>query len=99
MDIFIDGSFIDYQFETSAGCLRVGADVRIVGETLELIEPLVCSTDDEILQLGVRHILELGREIKVLARLQGFTRLIVTGHRVSGATPGRSVYLERRVRG
>jgi hypothetical protein len=41
--------------------------------------------------------LQIARQIQELAKLQGFKAIIITGHRLTGATPGRSVFVERKI--
>jgi hypothetical protein len=98
MSVFIDGDLLEYSFPTSDGLLDVHADVRIDGSTLELGYPSVYSGDGTRIYPGVRQMLQIARQIQELAKLQGFKSLRIIGHRLTGATPGRSVFLERTIR-
>jgi hypothetical protein len=98
MSIFVDGELSCYSFPTSQGRLDVIAEVTITGSKLELRDPAVYSGDGRRVFLGVRPILEIARQVEALAKLQGFSALLVTGKRLSGATPGRAVLLERKIR-
>ncbi len=98
MSVFIDGAPLKYAYPTSDGVLGVLVDVRIDGSTLELIEPSVYSGDGTRIYPGVRQMLQIARKIQELAKLEGFKRLRITGHRLTGATPGRNVFVERTIR-
>jgi hypothetical protein len=98
MSIFVDGELSSYSFQTSKGLLDVVAEVTIRGSKLELRDPAVYSGDGSRVQLGVRAVLELAREVEALAKLQGFTELRISGKRLTGANPGRTVWLERKIR-
>jgi len=97
MSVFIDGDLLEYTFPTSDGLLDVLVDVRIAGSTLELGHPSVYSGDGTRIYPGVRQMLQIARQIQELAKLQGFKAIIITGHRLTGATPGRSVFVERKI--
>jgi hypothetical protein len=98
MSVFIDGNLLEYSFPTSEGLLGVLVDVRVDGSTLELGYPSVYSGDGTRIYPGVRQMLQIARQIQELAKLQGFKTLRITGHRLTGATPGRSVFVERTIR-
>ena len=98
MSIFVDGELSCYSFPTSQGLLDAVAEVTITGSRLELHNPAVYSGDGRRVFLGVRPILEIARQVEALAKLQGFSVLLLTGKRLSGATPGRAVLLERKIR-
>jgi len=74
------------------------ADVQITGSRLELSYPAVYSGDGTRIYPGVRQMLQIARQIEGLAKLQGFEKLRMTGKRLTGATPGRSVLIERTIR-
>jgi hypothetical protein len=78
--------------------LDVMAEVKIAGSKLELHAPAVYSGDGTRIDVGVGPMLQIVRQVEALAKLQGFTRLLITGKRLTGATPGRRVFLDRRVR-
>jgi len=98
MSIFVDGELSSYSFPTSKGLLDVVAEVTIRGSKLELRDPAVYSGDGNRVHLGIRVMLEIARQVESLAKLQGFTVILVTGKRLTGATPGRDVLLERKIR-
>jgi hypothetical protein len=98
MSIFVDGELSRYSFWTSKGLLDTMAETEVSGSTVILKDPAVYSGDGMRIHVGVRVMLEIVRQIEALAKLQGFTRLQLTGQRLSGATPGRSVYIDRRIR-
>ncbi len=98
MPVFVDGDELYCSFPTTEGLLGVLADVRISGSTLELIEPAVFAGDGTRIHPGVRQMLQIARQIEALAKLEGLTNLNLTGQRLTGATPGRMVHVERRIR-
>jgi hypothetical protein len=98
MSIFTDGELSTYSFPTSQGLLDVIVEVTITGSKLELRDPAVYSGDGRRVDVGVRSMLEIARQIEALAKLQRFTVMLITGKRLSGATPRRAVLLERKIR-
>jgi len=98
MSVFVDGDLLQYTFPTSDGLLDVLTEVRIDGSTLELTFPSVYSGDGTRIYPGVRQMLQIARQIQEVAKLQGFERLRITGYRLTGATPGRNVFIERTIR-
>jgi len=98
MLIFVDGQLSQYAFPTHKGLLDVIAEVSISGSRLELRDSAVYSGDGKRVNLGVRTMLQIARQVEALAKLQGFETLLVTGKRLTGATPGRAVLVERKVR-
>jgi hypothetical protein len=98
MSVFIDGQPLKYAFPTTDGILDVLADVQITGSRLELSYPAVYSGDGTRIYPGVRQMLQIARQIHGLAKLQGFKTVRVVGERLTGATPGRRVFVERTIK-
>ncbi len=98
MSVFVHGRLLKYAYPTTEGVLDVLADVEIDGSTLELLDPAVYSGDGSRIFPGVQQMLRIARQIQELAKLQGFKRLRIKGKRLTGATPGRRVFVERNIR-
>ena len=98
MPIFDDGKEIEYTFTTPSGKVATLAMVHIDGSTLELSGVLVYPFYGNRLNIGLRNMLAITRTIQELAKLEGFMRLLVVANRTSGATPGREVWLDRRLK-
>ena len=98
MPIFNNGQQLDHSFPTSRGAVSAIAIVVVRGSTLELQDAALYPETGERLTLGVRAMLEVARYIEQLAALEGYTRIRITGQRLSGISPGRPVYLDRRIR-
>lgn len=98
MDLFTDGEDVEYTFATDLGRIAAIAVVRVQGDTLILEDVAFYPLTVERMPVGTRAILQMARTVEQLARLQGFTDVILRGKRFSGAKPGRSLFLQRRIR-
>ncbi len=97
--MFEDGKDFEEIFETDQGSVRVFAEVHVTGSHLLLNEPLFYPDNGEdVLQLGVRQVLDIFRAIRSLARDSGFEKLTTTYHRVGGGHDGRIIRRTRSLR-
>jgi hypothetical protein len=97
--MFVDGGDFEKTYETSLGPVGVLAEVQIRDQRLILnalsIYPIETS---ERLPIGVRRTLEILRSIKQDALDQGFSDYVVNSKKLTGASPGRIVKVERRLK-
>jgi hypothetical protein len=70
------------------------ADILVEDNRIELRDLIIYPVGVEKLQAGVRYMLFVRREIEMDIRAMGYTRLTITGDRISGASPGRKVSLK-----
>ena len=97
--MFIDGRDFDKTYETSLGPVGVLAEVEIDGSRLVLHAFSMYPIEtDQRLHIGVRRTIEIFRSIRQDALEQGFTALVVDAKKLTGASPGRIVKVERRLR-
>jgi hypothetical protein len=85
-------------FDLPTGRVGAMADIHIDGDLIELRELIIYPIGREYLASGVRAMLGIRREIEADIRKMGFARLRITGHRISGASPGRIVDREAKLR-
>lgn len=91
-------TLFECQFSTSAGEIGLLAEVAISGETLTLKDVAVYPTLSVYpAKVGMQQVLRALRELEEMARAQGYTHLVITGERLSGASPGRSVTISREL--
>jgi RHS repeat-associated protein len=88
---FRSGDIILKEFQTSKGMLDVAAEVQVVGQTLHLKDIAVFPRGTEVLSLGTREVAALRNQLAQEARSFGFDQLRITGTRISGANPGKTV--------
>jgi len=97
--MFVDGGDFEKTYETSLGPVGVLAEVQIRDQRLVLnalsIYPIETS---ERLAIGVRRTIEILRSIKQDALDQGFSEYVVNAKKLTGASPGRIVKVERRLK-
>jgi len=97
--MFIDGGDFEEIFETTAGTVRVFAEVHISDSHLILDEVLFFPDNgEEFLDLGVRQVLGILRAIRLLARAAGLETLTMIYHRIGGRHDGRTIIRTRSLR-
>jgi hypothetical protein len=94
-----------FEWHAVAGGVRIEllAEVEVSGATLHLRDVAVFPVGVEHADVGLRPLLRAARsELFPVLRAAGFSRLRVTGTRLSGASPGRivdlTIDLERQAR-
>jgi hypothetical protein len=97
MDSSLFAENYDREFEVPKGRFSVMADVHIFGDMVELQELSIYPIDAEKLAVGTAVLRSIYRKIEVAARQAGFRRLRITGGRITGASRGRRVKLDRRL--
>ncbi len=96
--MFVDGEYLEYTFPTEPEPLSVIAQVVIHGDTLEMRDVAVfCGPGRQRVPIGVSALLKLLRDTELLVAASGFAWLVITGDRHTGASPGREVFLRRRL--
>ncbi len=88
----------DQIIDTPVGQVALMADVYIMGDMVELKELSFYPIGREHLRLGTAKIREIYRQIEAELKAIGYKKIRITGHRVTGASPGRGIHLERRLR-
>jgi RHS repeat-associated protein len=90
--ISIRSGVIERAFSTRAGMVSMVADAVVSGKSLHLKDIAIFPTNSaKALNLGAKGVMELLKTFGAEARQNGFTELRITGHRVSGANPGKQV--------
>lgn len=69
----------------------MAAETVISGRTLHLKDIAIYPRGAAGLQLGPREVMALRNQLAAEARAMGFEQLRITGTRLSGASPGKSV--------
>jgi hypothetical protein len=88
---FRSGEVILREFQTSKGILDVAAETQVIGRTLHLKDIAVFPRGTKALNLGTREVAALRNQLSQEARALGFDKLRITGTRITGASPGKSV--------
>jgi hypothetical protein len=81
-------------FDLPTGRVGLMADIHAEGDLIELRDLILYPIGVETLELGVRQLLFIRRQIESDVRSMGYARLRITADRITGASPGRAVYLE-----
>jgi hypothetical protein len=81
-------------FDLPMGRIGVMADIHVEDDLIELRDLIIYPIGVETLHAGVKQMLFVRREIEIEIRAMGYTRLTITGDRISGASPGRKVGLK-----
>jgi hypothetical protein len=87
----------DRTFDLPEGQVAVMADIFVFGDLVELRDLSVYPVGEDVLSIGSEQVRQIYRKIEDYARQAGFTRLRITGERLSGASRGRMVRFERRL--
>lgn len=95
---FDDGGLYEYSFETSEGWVDVLAEIVVAGTTLELRDIAIYPRSATRLDVSPAELLRAARSALDEMSAAGFLELRVTGTRLSGASPGRRVDLNIRLR-
>jgi len=88
----------DRYFDLPYGTIGVMADIYADGDTLVLENLSIYPVAVDRVELGIRSVLAIRRLIEEDARQLGFSRLRITGMRLTGASPRRSVNVGRNLR-
>ena len=88
---FRSGDVILREFQTLKGILDIAAEAQVAGRTLHLKDIAVFPRGTEALNLGSREVMALRNQLTQEARALGFKQLRITGTRVTGANPGKTV--------
>jgi len=88
---FKSGDIIVKELTTSKGPLEMAAETVIDGRTLHLKDIAVYPKGAGSLQLGPREVMALRSQLAAEAKAMGFERLRITGTRLTGANPGKTV--------
>ena len=86
----------DRIFDFSGGQIGVVADVDVVCDVVELRDVSIYPIGEDFLDAGVAQVRSIYREIEEELRGLGFKGLRRTGERLTGASPGRKVFVDRR---
>lgn len=84
-------------FDLSTGRVGVMADIHVEGDLIELRDLILYPIGVEKLEIGVRQLLFMRRQIEIDIRGMGYARLRITADRISGANPSRAVHLEEKL--
>lgn len=96
MQIFTHGQYVEYVFQAHVGPIGALAMAHVTGSKL-LLEGAFYPLGTERVEVGVRAVLQMAREVEQIAKLDGFTELIIDAKRTTGANPGRLLSLRRRI--
>ncbi len=88
----------DQIIETPLGEVVLMADLYVLGDTVELRELIFYPVGRDYLPLGTALVRSLYRQIEADLKSIGYKRIIITGHRTSGANPGRNLKIVRIIR-
>ena len=94
---FDDGSLYERSFETAAGWIDVLAEISVSGTLLELRDIAIYPRGAVRLEVSTAELLRWARLAFAEIGDAGFQELRVTGTRLSGVSPGRSVDLVIRL--
>jgi hypothetical protein len=81
-------------FDLPMGQVGAMADIHVEGDLVELRDLIIHPVGVAKLAVGLRYMLFIRRQIEADIRSAGYTRLRITGDRISGANPGRHVDLK-----
>jgi hypothetical protein len=84
-------------FDLPTGRIGAMADIHVEGDLIELRDLILYPIGVEKLEIGVRQLLFVRRQIEIDVRGMGYVRLRITADRISGANPGRAVHLEEKL--
>ena len=95
---FVDGDLYERSFETLAGRVDVLAEIVLHEYRIELRDIAVYPSGGIRFTIAPSELLGWARLAMIEMAEAGFDELLVTGTRLSGAHPGRSVNLVFRLR-
>jgi hypothetical protein len=84
-------------FDLPMGRVGAMADIHVEGDLIELRDLILYPIGVEKLEIGVRQLLLVRRQIEIDVRRMGYVRLRITADRISGASSGRTVHLEEKL--
>lgn len=90
---FKSGDVIVKELSTGKGSVEIAAETVINGRTLHLKDIAVYPKGTDALSLGTREVMALRNQLAAEARGMGFDTLRITGTRLTGANPGKTVDL------
>jgi len=96
LELFADS--YDQVFDVPGGQIGVLADVHIIGDKIELLDLSLYPVGPDHLPFGASQLRAIYRDIESSCVQLGFKRLRITAERLSGASRGRHVDLERDLR-
>jgi hypothetical protein len=85
------GGLYEKTFTTPVGRIGILAEVDIEGSTVILADVAVYPLDTEHLEVEVQMLVRLRDALAAELAAMGFHRLRITGKRLSGASPGKSI--------
>ncbi|MDX2226295.1 MAG: hypothetical protein SFY92_04255 [Verrucomicrobiae bacterium] len=88
---FKSGEIIVREFSTSKGTVEMAAETVINGKSLHLKDIAVYPRGATSFEIGTREVLALRNQLAEQARAMGFESLRITGKRLTGANPGKTV--------
>jgi hypothetical protein len=89
--MFQRGEFFVHLFRFPQGEIRLEAIAVTSQTTLRLLDVDIAPEGDQVISIGFRGIRRAITDLCALGLEQGFTTIIVSGFRVSGARPGRDI--------
>jgi hypothetical protein len=96
--MFEHGKDFERTFETDLGPVGVLAAVTIEGDRVILNDlSMFPRANAGRLPIGTRRVRAIFREIREMARSQGFAEIDIQAERLSGRNPGRTISIKRRL--
>jgi hypothetical protein len=96
--MFVHGEQYEHDFDTDLGPVGILADASIIGDRLILSDISVYPREtSEILPIGPSGVRRIFGQLKSLAKSQGFVHLTITGERLTGRNPGRTIKRARNL--
>ena len=92
------GQIIDVTIQTAAGAVRVYAEVIAVEGKTVTLSVAIYPLEGEVLNVGVKEMLQGVRPILQKLADKGVEEVIITAKRLSGANPGRDLYLRIKLK-
>jgi hypothetical protein len=89
-----NGDLIHREYKTASGIVEILGEARVRGDVLKIKDIAIYPKGADKLQLSPKEINDIKNQLINEVSSQGYRRLRITGHRVSGANPGKNINIK-----